>query len=216
MGPSVSFFFPVIEASVLFCHVSGERRKRTHVLEEHNQFGLSAKPNNVEIQVSEAKEGLEILKPFTDMGFRIMAIAPDYDYLFHNTPAEAWFLGLMKGNVRPRGVSIGQNLSNVLRFALLYKFGGIYLDIDVIVLKRLSKMKNVIGAQTIDLQTRNWSRLKNAVLVFDKNYPLLFMFIQEFALTFDSNKWGHNGPYLVSRGFQGSVEHQTMVLTLLW
>ncbi|XP_062016974.1 uncharacterized protein LOC133733352 [Rosa rugosa] len=144
-------------------------------------------------------KGLEILKPFSDLGFRVMAIAPDFDYLFHNTPAEAWFFGLRKGNVRPGGVSIGQNLSNVLRLALLYKFGGIYLDTDVIVLRSLSKMKNVIGAQTIDLKTGNWSRLNNAVLVFDKNHPLLFKFIQEFALTFDGNKWGHNGPYLVSR-----------------
>ncbi|KAL6141722.1 hypothetical protein ACLB2K_060010 [Fragaria x ananassa] len=158
-------------------------------------------PNSCLVIISKSLDSNKgLLKPFTDMGFRIMAIAPDYDYLFHNTPAEAWFLGLMKGNVRSGGVSIVQNLSNVLRLAMLYKFGGIYLDIDVIVLKRLSKMKNVIGAQTIDLQTGNWSRLNNAVLVFDKNHPLLFMFIQEFALTFDSNKWGHNGPYLVSRG----------------
>ena len=26
-----------------------------------------------------------------------------------------------------------------------------------------------------------------------------YKFIEEFALTFDGNKWGHNGPYLVSR-----------------
>ncbi|XP_050369913.1 uncharacterized protein At4g19900 [Argentina anserina] len=147
----------------------------------------------------DSDKGLQVLKPFSDSGFRVMAIAPDFDYLFHNTPAEAWFLGLRKGSVRPGGVSIGQNLSNVLRLALLYKYGGIYLDTDVIVLRSLSKMKNVIGAQTLDLQTGHWSRLNNAVLVFDKNHPLLFKFIQEFALTFDGNKWGHNGPYLVSR-----------------
>lgn len=147
----------------------------------------------------DSNKGLQILKPFSDSGFRVMAIAPDFDYLFHNTPAEAWFFGLQKGNVRPGAVSIGQNLSNLLRLALLYKFGGIYLDTDVIVLRSFSELKNVIGAQTIDLQTGNWSRLNNAVLVFDKNHPLLLKFIQEFALTFDGNKWGHNGPYLVSR-----------------
>ncbi|KAL9462820.1 hypothetical protein AB3S75_000763 [Citrus x aurantiifolia] len=31
------------------------------------------------------------------------------------------------------------------------------------------------------------------------NHPLLHKLIQEFTLTFDGNKWGHNGPYLVSR-----------------
>ncbi|GFY91851.1 alpha 1,4-glycosyltransferase family protein [Actinidia rufa] len=66
-------------------------------------------------------------------------------------------------------------------------------------IRSLSKLRNVIGAQTIDLETGNWSRLNNAVMVFDKGHPLLYKFIQEFALTFDGNKWGHNGPYLVSR-----------------
>ena len=37
------------------------------------------------------------------------------------------------------------------------------------------------------------------MLIFDKGHPLLWEFIEEFALTFDGNKWGHNGPYLVSR-----------------
>lgn len=147
----------------------------------------------------DSKKGSQILRPFSEMDFRVMAISPDFDYLFKNTPAEAWYYELRTGKVNPGGVSLGQNLSNLLRLALLYKFGGIYLDTDVIVLKSLSKLRNVIGAQAIDAQTGNWSRLNNAVLVFDKNHPLIFKFIQEFALTFDGNKWGHNGPYLVSR-----------------
>ncbi|KAK8664755.1 hypothetical protein V6N13_084531 [Hibiscus sabdariffa] len=69
----------------------------------------------------------------------------------------------------------------------------------VIVLKSLDNLRNAIDAQSIDIETKNWSRLNNAVLIFDKQHPLLFEFIQEFALTFDGNKWGHNGPYLVSR-----------------
>ncbi|KAL0305781.1 UNVERIFIED_CONTAM: hypothetical protein Sradi_5995400 [Sesamum radiatum] len=82
---------------------------------------------------------------------------------------------------------------------LLYRFGGTYIDTDVIVLKSFEGLRNVIGAQTIDLATGNWSRLNNAVMIFDQGHPLLHKFIEEFALTFDGNKWGHNGPYLVSR-----------------
>ncbi|KAL5540815.1 hypothetical protein UlMin_042256 [Ulmus minor] len=147
----------------------------------------------------DSKRGSEILKPFQEMGFKVMAISPDFDYIFKNTHAEAWFNSLKKGNVNPGEISLGQNLSNLLRLALLYKFGGIYIDTDVLILKSFSNLRNVIGAQTMDLKTGNWSRLNNAVLVFDKNHPLLFKFIEEFALTFDGNKWGHNGPYLVSR-----------------
>ncbi|XP_041026559.1 lactosylceramide 4-alpha-galactosyltransferase-like [Juglans microcarpa x Juglans regia] len=146
-----------------------------------------------------SSRGSRVLKPFLDEGFRVMAINPDYDYIFKNTHAEAWFDRLRKGIVDPGVVSLGQNLSNLLRLALLYKFGGIYVDTDVIVLRSFSQLRNVIGAQTIDDETGNWSRLNNAVLIFDKNHPLLYKFIEEFALTFDGNKWGHNGPYLVSR-----------------
>eukprot|EP01018_Ginkgo_biloba_P004229 Gb_09007 [translate_table: standard] len=35
-------------------------------------------------------------------------------------------------------------------------------------------------------------------MVLEKQHPLLFKFIQEFTLTFDGNKWGHNGPYLIT------------------
>ncbi|KAM1307508.1 hypothetical protein ACFX2H_009752 [Malus domestica] len=60
-------------------------------------------------------------------------------------------------------------------------------------------LRNSIGAQSADVVSKNWTRLNNAVLIFDANHPILHKFMKEFALTFDGNKWGHNGPYLVSR-----------------
>ncbi|KAJ4703433.1 putative Alpha 1,4-glycosyltransferase family protein [Melia azedarach] len=181
-------------------------------ISEFNSFGnreifameslFKSHPNACLVMVSnslDSRKGSLVFKPFLDKGFKVIAVKPDFDYIFKNTPAEEWFNKLKKGNIDPGFISLGQNLSNLLRLALLYKFGGIYLDTDVIVLKNLSKLRNTIGAQTMDSETKNWSRLNNAVLIFDKNHPLLFKFIQEFSLTFDGNKWGHNGPYLVSR-----------------
>ncbi|KAK3002949.1 hypothetical protein RJ639_019752 [Escallonia herrerae] len=159
-------------------------------------------PNGCLVIVSDSldsRRGMRILMPFLDRGFRVTAISPDFNYLFKKTLAESWFESLKRGNVDPGEVSLGQNLSNLLRLALLYKFGGVYLDTDVIVLRSFVNLTNSIGAQTVDLETKNWSRLNNAVMVFDKGHPLLYKFIQEFALTFNGNKWGHNGPYLVSR-----------------
>ncbi|EEF43238.1 lactosylceramide 4-alpha-galactosyltransferase, putative [Ricinus communis] len=163
---------------------------------------FKSNPNACLVIVSssmDSERGSGLLRPLLDKGFKVASIKPDFNYLFKNTYAESWFSELKKGNVDPGEVSLGQNLSNLLRLALLYKFGGTYLDTDVIVLKSFGKLRNIIGAQTIDLETGNWSRLNNAVLIFDKKHPLLFKFIQEFALTFNGNKWGHNGPYLVSR-----------------
>lgn len=74
--------------------------------------------------------GMQILKPLLDKGFKVMPISPDFNYLFRNTPASSWYKQLQLGNVNPGEVCLGQNLSNLLRLGLLYKFGGVYLDTD--------------------------------------------------------------------------------------
>ncbi|KAI5663562.1 hypothetical protein M9H77_22885 [Catharanthus roseus] len=146
----------------------------------------------------DSKKGRLILNPFLDYGYRILAVTPDLSFLFKKTPAESWFEEIKTGKKDPGEIPLPQNLSNLIRLAVLYKYGGIYLDTDFIVLKDFSMLKNSIGAQSIDSNGK-WTRLNNAVLVFDKNHPLLFMFLEEFKSTFDGNRWGHNGPYLVSR-----------------
>lgn len=159
-------------------------------------------PNSCLILVSnsfDCDRGTLILKPFIDKGLKVLPIKPDFAYIFKDTSAEKWFEKLKKGTLSPGVIPLEQNLSNLLRLVLLYKYGGIYLDTDVIILKSLTNLHNVIGAQTLDAVTRKWSRLNNAVLIFDKNHPLLKRFIDEFSRTFNGNKWGHNGPYLVSR-----------------
>ncbi|KAL0856856.1 hypothetical protein Bca101_062010 [Brassica carinata] len=159
-------------------------------------------PNSCLILISnslDCERGTLILKPFTDKGLKVLAIKPDFPYIFKDTSAEKWFERLKKGMFSPGSIPVEQNLSNLLRLVLLYKYGGIYLDTDFIVLKSLTHLHNVIGAQAVDPVTKQWSRLNNAVLIFDKNHPLLEKFINEFSRTFNGNKWGHNGPYLVSR-----------------
>ncbi|MED6151877.1 hypothetical protein PIB30_086597 [Stylosanthes scabra] len=143
--------------------------------------------------------GYRVLKPVLDLGFKVQAITPDLPFLFKGTPAESWFHQLRKGKKDPGEIPLFQNLSNLIRLSVLYKYGGVYLDTDFILLKPLTGLRNCIGAQSMDFGQKHWTRLNNAVLVFDMNHPLLLRFIKEFALTFDGNKWGHNGPYLVSR-----------------
>ncbi|KAK9986068.1 hypothetical protein SO802_031019 [Lithocarpus litseifolius] len=137
-------------------------------------------------------------KPLVDRGFQVNAVTPDLAFLFKNTTVEAWFEEMKSGNKDPGEIPIAQNLSNLMRLVVLYKYGGVYLDTDFIALKPFSGFKNLIGAQSINMESKNWT-LNNAVLIFDVNHPLLLKFIEEFASTFDGNKWGHNGPYFVSR-----------------
>ncbi|KAK4743733.1 hypothetical protein SAY87_010045 [Trapa incisa] len=75
--------------------------------------------------------------------------------------------------------------------SLLYKFGDVYLDTHVIVLRRLTRLRKVIGAQTSDGRTGNWTRLNNVVLAFDKGH--------RSCTSSSRSKRGHNVPYLGGR-----------------
>ena len=164
----------------------------------------------------DSPQGFRVLKPFLDRGYRVTAVTPDLPFLLKDTAGESWLEEIKTGKRDPGKISLAQNLSNLMRLAYLFKFGGVYLDTDMIVLKSFKTLRNVIGAQTLEPVSRNWTRLNNAVLVFDKNHPLLRKCIEEFALTFNGNVWGHNGPYLVSRvarAVEGTVGYNFTVMT---
>ncbi|KAL8093019.1 uncharacterized protein LOC141692493 isoform X1 [Apium graveolens] len=187
----VKFFMTWISPASLF----GERE----VLVMESLF--KSNPNGCLMILSRSMDsfqGSKLLDPIMKHGFKAVAVTPDLSFLFQNTPAESWFDDLKTGDKDPGEISLAQNLSNLIRLAVLYKYGGVYLDTDFIVLRDFSGLRNSIGAQSSDA-LGNWTRLNNAVLVFDKNHPLLYKFIEEFASTFNGNRWGHNGPYLVSR-----------------
>ncbi|XP_044502993.1 lactosylceramide 4-alpha-galactosyltransferase-like [Mangifera indica] len=163
----------------------------------------------------DSTNGYTILKPILDRKFRVIAVTPDLSFLFRNTPAEAWSKEMMSGKKDPGEIPLAQNLSNLIRLAVLYKYGGVYTDTDFIFLKSFKWLKNSIGAQSMDMESGNWTRLNNAVLIFDRNHPLLFRFMEEFAATFDGNRWGHNGPYLVSRVVQRFERKPSFNFTIL-
>ncbi|XP_075515945.1 uncharacterized protein At4g19900-like [Primulina tabacum] len=146
----------------------------------------------------DSRKGYEKLEPLISRGYRIQAITPDLWDLLKNTSGETWLKDIKNGTRDPGVIPLSQNLSNLIRLAVVYRYGGVYLDTDFIVLKDLSVLRNSIGAQSVDVHG-NWSRLNNALLAFDKKHPLVYKFIEEFATTFNGNKWGHNGPCLVSR-----------------
>ncbi|XP_073526473.1 lactosylceramide 4-alpha-galactosyltransferase-like [Phyllobates terribilis] len=143
--------------------------------------------------------GRLILNPLTDLGYRILLISPDIQWLLSGTSAIEWLDGIHRGEINIGEIPFPQNLSNLLRLAILYKYGGVYLDTDFIVLRKFTGLRNSIGAQRIHGHTGKWTRLNNAVLIFDRNHPILLAFIEEFVAGFDGSKWGHNGPLLVSR-----------------
>lgn len=83
------------------------------------------------------------------------------------------------------------HLADAARLALLYKFGGIYLDTDIIVLRHLTEFKNSVGFQDEDF-------VNNALLIFDKNHPFI-RFVMEQAATYYNRRLANAlGPRLLT------------------
>lgn len=188
---------------------------------EREFFGLETlfqtNPQSCLIILSKSMDtvyGDKILEPLIGCGFQVLAVTPDLWGLLKNTPAETWFKEIKNGSRDPGHIPLAQNLSNLMRLAALYKYGGVYLDTDFVILRDFSVLKNVIGAQSVD-NKGNWTRLNNAVLVFDRKHPLVYKFMEEFASTFDGNRWGHNGPYLVSRVVDRVARNEEFKFTVL-
>ncbi|CRL04650.1 CLUMA_CG017714, isoform A [Clunio marinus] len=92
---------------------------------------------------------------------------------------------------------IPNNISNFLRLFLLWKYGGTYLDLDVISLSSI----NTIGEDNF-ITVEEKSTLNNAIIRFDSmstGHTLAETLLRDFMESYDGRRWGHNGPNLVTR-----------------
>lgn len=100
----------------------------------------------------------------------VQFIYEDLTKYFRNTPLEPFVMG----NALDKSKYPYQHMSDALRIALLYKYGGIVLDTDVMVLRSLHCLRNVVG------QIVNWGKfgMENSVLIFDKGHQILRFFMK--------------------------------------
>ncbi|GMH31024.1 hypothetical protein Nepgr_032867 [Nepenthes gracilis] len=85
--------------------------------------------------------------------------------------------------------------SELVRLAALYKYGGVYLDSDIIVLNPLSSLNNSVGLEDVP----TGSPLNGAVMAFRKHSPFLMECLSEFYSTYDENLLRWNGADLLTR-----------------
>ncbi|CAG0916420.1 unnamed protein product [Notodromas monacha] len=111
----------------------------------------------------------------------------DPDSWLNSTVLFSW----MKNGLLGKSSYKTSHMSDVLRYATLYKHGGIYLDLDAIVQKSLGSLKNSLALEGI--------LANGAVMVFDKHHPFLQDCMNDTVLKFNGADWGSNGPKLVSR-----------------
>ncbi|CAG0915856.1 unnamed protein product [Notodromas monacha] len=66
------------------------------------------------------------------------------------------------------------NQFDVLRYVTLFKYGGLYLDTDVIVMKPMDDLVNALGLQ-------GPTELNGGVLAFEKHHPFIEACLKEVS-----------------------------------
>ncbi|KAM4883360.1 lactosylceramide 4-alpha-galactosyltransferase [Thomomys bottae] len=131
--------------------------------------------------------GTALLSCFPNVQLRRL----DLEALFRGTPLAAWHAA-GRGRWRPYALPV---LSDAARIALLWKFGGVYLDWDFIVLRSLANLSNALGTQSRYV-------LNGAFLAFERGHDFLALCMRDFVAHYNGWIWGHQGPQLLTRVFK--------------
>uniref|UniRef100_A0A1B6KGG8 Alpha 1,4-glycosyltransferase domain-containing protein n=1 Tax=Graphocephala atropunctata TaxID=36148 RepID=A0A1B6KGG8_9HEMI len=113
------------------------------------------------------------------------------DLYFQDSPLADWYSsGMLRTSRWPRS-----HASDILRYLTLWKFGGIYLDLDVVVTKSLSNLSNFAGAESDE-------DVAAGVLSFSSGgagHQMAGACVEELRTDFRGYDWGHNGPGIITK-----------------
>lgn len=110
---------------------------------------------------------------------------------FQGSPLEEWYKsGYLQASQYPRS-----HASDLFRYLTLWKFGGIYLDLDVVVVKSFEDEVNFAGAESsedvaagvLSFSTKGLGRKMATECLLD------------LKKNFRGNDWGYNGPGVITR-----------------
>ncbi|KAH7965488.1 hypothetical protein HPB49_008391 [Dermacentor silvarum] len=87
-----------------------------------------------------------------------------------------------------------EHLSDFLRYVVLWKSGGVYLDTDVIVMKSLKGIRNTV----FYLSKNEIHGVANGILFFDKQHPVIGALIDKCARVYNPYWWTTCGPAIMS------------------
>ncbi|XP_043557633.1 alpha-1,4-N-acetylglucosaminyltransferase-like [Chiloscyllium plagiosum] len=149
-------------------------------------FFMKAFTGNVSAYREPEYKGIPLLSSFKNV--IILPLNPEE--LFNNTPLAGWY-----EKVDPSKEEYWIHvLSDGCRLALLWKYGGIYLDTDTISLKPL-EFQNFIVAQSANYAS-------NGILGFNRSHPFLENCLTDFVEKYNGAVWGQQGPTLITKNLQ--------------
>ncbi|XP_050699124.1 lactosylceramide 4-alpha-galactosyltransferase-like [Eriocheir sinensis] len=114
-------------------------------------------------------------------------VTMDLDWLFSSLPTHRLFSsGQWAGSTWP-----GKSLSNMVRLALVWRFGGFYTDFDTVCLRDVQGLSNVVGSQSSEI-------VNNAVFHFEHHHPFVQDNMEQQNKNFDGASFNVNGVNIMS------------------
>ncbi|XP_074302514.1 uncharacterized protein At4g19900-like [Silene latifolia] len=148
-------------------------------------------PNACVVIFSETLE-LDFFKDFVNRSFKVAVAMPHLEQLLQDTPTSVFASVWHKWRTT---TFYPTHYSELIRLSALFKYGGIYLDSDMIVLKPLSPFSNSVGME----EPSPGSPLNGAVMAFTKHSSFLMQCMSEFYSTYDDTLKRWNGAELLTR-----------------
>ncbi|XP_046513806.1 alpha-1,4-N-acetylglucosaminyltransferase [Equus quagga] len=111
----------------------------------------------------------------------------DMKRLFEDTPLSSWYAQVNSSTER-HWLYVS---SDACRLAVIWKYGGVYMDTDVISIRPIPD-ENFLAAQSSKISS-------NGVFGFLPRHPFLWGCMENFVEHYNSAIWGHQGPDLMTR-----------------
>ncbi|RWR81943.1 Alpha 1,4-glycosyltransferase domain-containing protein [Cinnamomum micranthum f. kanehirae] len=147
---------------------------------------------------------LDFFSDFVKDGFKIAVVMPNLDELLKDTPTYV-FASVWHEWRKIKHYPI--HYSELIRLAALYKYGGVYLDFDVIVLKPLRSLKNSIAMED---ELTGSSTFNGAVMAFERHSSFIMECLHEFYSTYDDTSIRWNGADLLTRVVKRLVSNHSL------
>ena len=129
----------------------------------------------------------------TEVGYNVEVLAYTLEDLVKDTPAASFVGDKLKSATG--GKYWYAHESDLIRLLVLYKWGGVYIDTDVILVHSFDNLK----LNKLVWHDLGGTGLNNGVMMFEKDHTFLRDCLKEFALTYRSDDWSYNGPRLLTR-----------------
>ncbi|XP_060689950.1 alpha-1,4-N-acetylglucosaminyltransferase-like [Hemiscyllium ocellatum] len=188
---------PTIEPGIIFLQISSELNPKPLVMcsiesaarlnpNKPVYFFMKAFTGNVSAFREPEYKAIPLLSSFKN----VIILPLNFKELFNNTPLAGWY-----EKVDPsKEVYWIYVLSDACRMTSLWKYGGIYLDTDVISIKPL-EFGNFIVAESEIYSS-------SAVLGFNRSHPFLENCLTDFVEKYNGADWGQQGPKLITRNLK--------------